>query len=73
MDIFDDSDNITDTFIYFPIITNQLVSSSATTITTNLTLEISDKDWMPYRFFEYDPLYHKKYARYKIQMENMWD
>ncbi len=34
---------------------------------------IPDKDWMPYRHFEYDPIFHKKYARYKIQMEKMWD
>ena len=31
-----------------------------------------DKNWMPYEYFEYDPIFHKKYARYKIQMENMW-
>jgi len=31
-----------------------------------------DKNWMPYKYFEYEPIWHKKYARYKIQMENMW-
>ena len=34
---------------------------------------IPDKNWMPYRYFEYDPKWHKKYARYKIQMSTMWD
>ena len=34
---------------------------------------IPDKNWMPYRYFEYDPKWHKKYARYKIQMSKMWD
>ena len=34
---------------------------------------IPDKNWMPYRFFEYEPKWHKKYARYKIQISTMWD
>lgn len=34
---------------------------------------IPDKNWMPYRYFEYEPKWHKKYARYKIQMSKMWD
>ncbi len=34
---------------------------------------IPDKNWMPYRHFEYDPLWHKKFARIKIQMQSMWD
>lgn len=34
---------------------------------------IPDKNWMPYRYFEYDPKWHKKYARYKIQMSSMWN
>lgn len=34
---------------------------------------IPDKDWMPYRHFEYDPLWHKKFAGYKLQMQSMWD
>ncbi len=41
------------------------------TFTTNLDI-ITTEDWMPYKFFEYDPIFHKKYARYKIQIENMW-
>jgi len=34
---------------------------------------IPDKNWMPYTYFEYEPRWHKKYARYKIQMSKMWD
>ncbi len=34
---------------------------------------IPDKDWMPYRHFEYDPLWHKKFAAIKYQMKKMWD
>jgi len=34
---------------------------------------IPDKNWMPYRYFEYEPRWHKKYARYKLQIEKMWD
>jgi len=34
---------------------------------------IPDKNWMPYKYFEYEPKWHKKYARYKIQMKKMWD
>ena len=74
MDIFDNFDNITDITIFFPISTNQLVSSSVTATTTMGTImELSDKDWMPYNYFEYDPLWHKKYAAIKYQMNTMWD
>jgi len=34
---------------------------------------ISDKDWMPYKYVEYEPKWHKKFARYKLQMQSMWD
>ena len=34
---------------------------------------IPDKNWMPYVYVEYEPKWHKKYARYKIQMYSMWD
>jgi len=34
---------------------------------------IPDKNWMPYSHFEYDPLWHKKFARYKLQIEKMWE
>ena len=32
-----------------------------------------DHNWMPYAYVEYEPLWHKKFARYKLQIENMWD
>jgi len=35
---------------------------------------IPDKDWMPNSsYVEYEPLWHKKFASYKNQMEKMWD
>ncbi len=34
---------------------------------------IPDKNWMPYRHFEYIPKWHQKFARYKLQMQSMWD
>ena len=63
-------------------------STAATTGTVNFTFTtnggaylpnytryqiIPDKNWMPYRHFEYDPLWHKKFASIKYQMEKMWD
>jgi hypothetical protein len=62
-------------------------STAATTGTLNFTLTtngaylpnytryriIPDKNWMPYRHFEYDPLWHKKFASIKYQMKKMWD
>jgi hypothetical protein len=34
---------------------------------------LPNKDWMPYRYVEYEPKWHKKFARYKLQMQSMWD
>ncbi len=34
---------------------------------------IPDKNWMPYDYVEYEPKWHKKYARYKLQMKKMWN
>jgi len=34
---------------------------------------IPDKNWMPYKYVEYEPKWHKKFARYKLQMQSMWD
>lgn len=52
-------------------------SGTATTATTTSSnwcvVKTPDKDWMPYPYFEYDPKWHKKYASYKNQMEQMWD
>lgn len=51
--------------------------TAATTIDfTNYTktrIKTPDKDWMPYNYIEYEPKWHKKFARYKNQMEHMWD
>ena len=32
-----------------------------------------DKNWMPYAYVEYEPVWHKKFASYKLQMSKMWD
>lgn len=45
----------------------------ATTTSTWHKPIIPDKNWMPYVYFEYDPKWHKKFARYKIQISKMWD
>ena len=34
---------------------------------------IPDKNWMPYRYVEYEPRWHQKFARYKLQIKKMWD
>jgi len=52
----------TDTFTFF-------VNGTTETFYPSI---IPDKNWMPYQYVEYEPKWHKKYARYKIQMENMW-
>jgi len=66
MDIFIDG---------FGTFTSPLVLTSVTYVTTTYTtgqnLKI-DKDWMPYNHFEYEPLWHKKFARIKYQMSKMW-
>lgn len=69
MDFFD-SDNITDTIFYFPLITNG--TDTITTATCSTVVIVDDKDWRPYRHFEYDPIWHKKFASIKYQMETMW-
>lgn len=72
MDIFSDSTNNDGAdFIYFPIMT--LGTSVSVTTTCGTTFVIDDKDWMPYAFFEYDPIWHKKFASIKYQMNKMWD
>jgi len=52
--------------------TDNFIFSTNTTSTTLYHIR-DDKDWMPYFNAEYEPKWHKKYARYKIQMEKMWD
>ena len=32
-----------------------------------------DKNWMPYVYVEYEPMWHKKFASYKLQMGKMWE
>lgn len=49
------------------------VNTAFTTNSNWCPLKTPDKDWMPYRYFEYDPVWHKKFASYKNQMEKMWD
>jgi len=53
--------------------TQTLVCGTSCTETITLGFTLSDKDWMPYDFFEYIPVWHEKYARIKYQMEKMWD
>ena len=53
-----------------------LNSGNTLTFTVNGTFYhpvIPDKNWMPSTHFEYEPKWHKKFARYKLQMEKMWD
>ncbi len=47
-------------------------ASSQPSITLTFDLP-ADKDWMPYAIFEYEPIWHKKFAKIKYQMKNMWD
>ncbi len=58
---------------------NILFSGTTLTATTTNSIWCSpiktppDKDWMPYCYVEYEPVWHKKFASYKNQMEKMWD
>ena len=81
---FFDSTNNNDNFnsIYTNYFTTDAITTvtSGTACTTDLPsfaqlpfIVVPDKDWMPYRHFEYQPLWHKKYASIKYQMETMWD
>lgn len=69
MNLFGSNDDSVDIFFLSPSITGTTLTATYTT-GSNIP---SDKDWMPYRHFEYDPLWHKKYAAIKYQMETMWD
>jgi len=68
MDI-SDSTGFTVDFYLIPTITSGTFLTTTYTTGSNIT---SDKDWMPYRHFEYEPVWHKKYAAIKYQMEKMW-
>jgi len=69
MDFFYSNDGSVDISFLSPTLTGTTLT---TTLTTGYIIP-SDKDWMPYRHFEYDPLWHKKYASIKYQMQTMWD
>jgi len=52
------------------------LSTAVTTTNSNwynTTKTPPDKNWMPYVYVEYEPVWHKKFASYKLQMEKMWD
>lgn len=47
--------------------------TTATGSTWHQTKLPPDKNWMPYAYVEYEPVWHKKFASYKLQMSKMWD
>lgn len=49
------------------------LTTAATTTGSNWHPIKPDKNWMPYVYVEYEPKWHQKFARYKLQMKNMWD
>jgi len=61
------SDNIT-----FAGTFNLTTTATNTNYYTNTIKTPPDKNWMPYAYVEYEPVWHKKFARYKLQMEKMW-
>ena len=69
--------NGTDASSYFDTTgTFNAISFTIGTTTGNTSywnISISDNDWMPYKYVEYEPKWHKKFARYKLQMQSMWD
>ena len=68
--------NGTDSIPYLNIGSTAAFSFTASTTTGDngfWSVTLSDKDWMPYKYVEYDPKWHKKFARYKLQMQTMWD
>jgi len=54
---------------------NIIFSACATTTTDPnwCVVKVPDKDWMPYAYVEYEPRWHQKFARYKLQIKKMWD
>jgi hypothetical protein len=67
----------TDSIPYLNTGSNNVFSFTASTTTTGgngfWSVTLSEKDWMPYKYVEYEPKWHQKFARYKLQMQNMWD
>ena len=50
------------------------LTTAITTVSNWYTTKIPpDKNWMPYAYVEYEPVWHKKFASYKLQMGKMWD
>lgn len=61
-------------FISFPLIIGNSTDNVTATVTWGTTaIVVEDKDWMPCCYFEYDPIWHKKFAAIKYQMYKMWD
>ena len=75
-------------FYSIPINTPTTIDTSNIKCTTNFTDNMDmiqslmnnvqytntpDENWMPYEYVEYEPRWHKKYAKIKYQMETMWD
>ncbi len=65
-------------FISFPLIIGNSTDNSTDNVTATVpwgttAIIVEDKDWMPYHYFEYDPVWHKKFAAIKCQMCKMWD
>lgn len=48
------------------------INSPAILTSSNDNKYYTNQDWMPYVYAEYEPVWHKKFAHYKIQMEDMW-
>lgn len=79
---FDTDSNYTNYFTLVPVDTTDSGTTSIITLTGSQDLAQSwinsmgitpDENWMPYQYVEYEPKWHQKYARYKIQIEKMWD
>lgn len=71
MTFFDSTNTDSVDFIYFPVQVSGTDFTTTTTWSTDIIIE--DKDWMPYTHFEYDPIWHKKFAAIKYQMQIMWN
>lgn len=72
MNFFNSNDDSLGIF-YFPFTTTGVSDTTTVEIYVTGSIITPDKNWMPYRHFEYEPLWHKKYASIKYQMETMWD
>ena len=66
----------TNSIPYFTVGSTTAFTFTASTTTDSNSIwcvTLTDKDWMPYKYVEYEPKWHKKFARYKLQMQSMWD